>query len=50
MYLNKIVLNLFIALEWVVYKQGIKSQELEKMNPLTYEFKPLKVSPPHPNP
>lgn len=51
MYLSKTVLNLFITPEWLVCKQGIRSQELEKMNPLTYEFKPLKSPfPPTPNP
>lgn len=30
MYLKKIYLNLFVTLEWVMYKLGIKSQELEK--------------------
>lgn len=45
MYSNKIGVNLFITLQWVIYKLGIKSQELEKMNLFTYKFKPLKVLP-----
>lgn len=45
MYLKKIGINLFIALEWVMCKGGVKFQEPEKMkNSLTYKFKLLEIS------